>query len=374
MGDDLEVVEPRRSSAQVEKLLRTREARGLRWAITGRAVLIGFGALMLPLTYVSPVDTAFSIVLFSVGGLICAYTYGLARREQRLGFAAGLCIGLDVAVLFTLPFSWYHAVGGSAMSTAYMLKTDLAPLCIVLIAANGLAVRPLYPLLVTGASLLLYAIILGRALLDPRVVYTWSIADSVMGEAVHPGLFVWRLLTIAVVGAFFAWAAHASRRTVLEAVELEHANDEMRRRQSEIVMQGRLSALAGLVAGVAHEVNTPLGVVVSNIGTSETCATRLAQNAGDEQARGRLFPLLSQSLETARQAAGRIGALVDRLKQFAGLDQADVQTIQLEAALDRTLDLIDPEVRRAARIERRYGDTPSVRCRSRRSTRSSTPC
>ena len=337
----------------VDELLRAREARGLRWGASVRLVIIGLGALMLPSTSMTFGDTAVTSALLVIGAVISVYAYRLARREQRLAAAGWMCVAFDVVTLILLPLSWYASVGGPEMTPSFLLKTDLVPVCLMLIAANGMTLRPVYPLVVTGASLLLYGGFLACALFDARALFSFDVAEAVMGEAVHPGLFVWRMLTIGFFGGLFAWSAAQGHRTVREAVELEAANAEARRLQGELVMQGRLSAMAGLVAGVAHEINTPLGVVRSSVQTIGSAAKRLT---GEERVMG----VLRENVETAGEATRRIGGMVRRLRDFAGLDQAEVQEVDLEAALDRTVELLDPGVKGAVRVVREYAGGVSV--------------
>jgi signal transduction histidine kinase len=113
-------------------------------------------------------------------------------------------------------------------------------------------------------------------------------------------------------------------------------------------------------------VNTPLGVVQSSTATAESCAARLAASeAGPpDSQKQRLVQVLADSASAARQAAQRIAALVSRLRDFAGLDQAEVQETRIESALDRTLDLVHSELKGSIRVLRRYGDTPPVVCRA----------
>ena len=347
--------------AALEDLLRAREAQGLRWGITVRLTVIALGAAMLPATRISVADTVYTSLLLATGAAISIYGYGLARREQRLGRVGWMCLSFDIVTLFTLPVSWYMASGGPGISPSFLMKNDFIPVCLMVIAANGLTLRPAYPLVATGASLLLYAGFLAYGWGDPRVVFDWSVRESLLGPTVHPGLFAWRLATLAFFGGLFSWMAAAGQRTVREAVELELANAEARRRQSELVMQGRLSALAALVAGLAHEINSPLGVIQSCLQTIRSGAAKLAtSSAQNERARA----AVEESARTAGEAVDRMEGLLRKLKDFSGLDQAEVQEIEVEAALDRTIDLIDPGVRGEAKIERAYGGAGSLRCRS----------
>jgi signal transduction histidine kinase len=94
--------------------------------------------------------------------------------------------------------------------------------------------------------------------------------------------------------------------------------------------------------------------------TIRSAAARLAGKTQDERA----LAALQENVSTASAAAERIDGLVRRLRDFAGLDQAEVQEIDVEAALDRTIDLIDPTVRGGARVERAYAGGVRLVCRA----------
>jgi signal transduction histidine kinase len=345
----------------VEDLLRTREARGLRWGITVRLVAIALGGLMIPATSTTLEDKVFTTTLLATGAAVSLYAYRLAAREQFLGRAGWMCVAFDIFTLATLPVSWYQAVGGAAVPPSYLLKNDYLTVCLMLIAANGLTLRPLYPLVATAASLLVHAGFMLYGYGDPRFVFSFDARSAVLGDTVHPGFFAWRIVTIIFFGGLFAWLAEAGHRTVREAVELEHANAEARRLQGELVMQGRMSALAGLVAGLAHEINSPLGVVRSCIQTIKSAAAKVSANPAQPE---RALSILGENVSTATEAAGRIDSLVHKLRDFAGLDQAEVQDADLETALDRTLDLVDPAIKGAVEIRKAYCGAASLRCRA----------
>ena len=356
---------PHSTHKRLDDLLLAREARGLRWAIVGRLVLIGLGVVVVPLTSPTRTDLAFTFALLALGAGVCAYAYRLARQMRKLALAGWMCVSFDLITLAALPLSWYHAVGGAEMSPAFLLKNDLLLLCLMLIGANGLAFKPVYPLTLTAASYVVYAVILVNAVHDGRMIFSADLVRAVMADTVHPPIFFFRMLTIGFFGGVFVWLGRTGQRLVRDAVELEHANEEIRRRQAEWVMQGRLSALAGLVAGVAHEVNTPLGVLSSSVQTVESGVERLSTEINEDERKrhARTFGVLTRSACDARRAVDRISGLVSRLKDFAGVDRSDRQEADLEAALDQTLDLIAAEVRGAIRIEKGYAGIPAVVCR-----------
>ena len=73
-------------------------------------------------------------------------------RRTHVTWSGLLGVSYDVIALFLVPISWYAGVGGpEAVSGAFLAKTDIAFIGLVLVAINSLALRPLYPLIVTVA-------------------------------------------------------------------------------------------------------------------------------------------------------------------------------------------------------------------------------
>lgn len=120
------------------------------------------------------------------------------------------------------------------------------------------------------------------------------------------------------------WAQKDAEIQRLRNVELKKALEDLRAMQAELVNSEKLAALGSLVAALAHEFNTPLGVIQSASDLTLRCAEKIAE-----------APTLSL-LETLRtnatlmsRAAARLASVVQRLKSFAGIDQAAYQQIDL---------------------------------------------
>jgi signal transduction histidine kinase len=352
----------------IEELLRAAEARGLRWTVIGRLALIAAGGLTLPVLSSNAANTAYTALLLLSGIALAAYSLMLLRKQRKLRFVGYAGVSFDLFTMTTLSLSWYFSVGGEAVSRGFVVKNELILLCLIYIVINSLAVRPLYPLVITAGSIILHLVLLMYALGDPRLVISYDIPSSVLGPALHPGLFGWRIMSLLLIGGALSWLARLAHRTIRAGVELEHANEQIREKQAELVMQGKMAAVASLVAGLAHEINNPLGVVMSSLGTAESCVDRISEETNEparalEAPQRKALTLLKENIRNVREAAQRIGGLVTKLKDFVGLDQAEVQNADLEAGIEHALALIPPDLKQRVTIVKEFGHPPAVRCR-----------
>lgn len=152
--------------------------------------------------------------------------------------------------------------------------------------------------------------------------------------------------------------------------ELERVNLELRDTQGQMVQAAKMASLGQLVAGIAHEVNTPIGAVHSmhgslNLGLDKL-ETALEKRWDDPPLRdkkvAKTMGILRESAEIIGSGSRRVGEIVKRLKSFARLDEADEQLVSLEAGLDDTLLLLRHETKQGVEVVRDFEPMPEVRC------------
>lgn len=153
--------------------------------------------------------------------------------------------------------------------------------------------------------------------------------------------------------------------------EVEAATRDLRTSQAKLVQQEKMAALGKLVAGVAHEMNTPIGTINSNADTLARSLTVVRGIVSDESApeevreNNRLQKVLGLLEDIARinkLACERIVSIVGSLRNFARLDEADLQIADLHQGLESTLTLVYHEIKNRVEVIREYGEIPKVRC------------
>jgi len=143
--------------------------------------------------------------------------------------------------------------------------------------------------------------------------------------------------------------------------------------QAQLVQSEKLASLNRLVSGMAHELNNPIGAVQSTNATFLLGMDKLRHilsetelNPGAQKAAARIFTALEASSEANRQGAERVADLVARMKGYVQLDEAELQSVDINEGLDDTLTMVKHEFGTNVAIIREYSDLPPVTCFSSR--------
>jgi PAS domain S-box-containing protein len=152
--------------------------------------------------------------------------------------------------------------------------------------------------------------------------------------------------------------------------ELERANEELRETQSQLVQSEKMAALGTLVAGIAHEINTPIGAVGSMHDTLLRSLSRLRQTL-ESQPDGRaaerkqfetLFAVIDDANNVMQSGIDRVKTIVRRLRSFARLDEAELKTVDINEGIEDTLTLVHHEIKHDITLNRNFGDIPPLAC------------
>jgi signal transduction histidine kinase len=152
--------------------------------------------------------------------------------------------------------------------------------------------------------------------------------------------------------------------------ELEEANHDLKETQSQLVQSEKMASLGMLVAGVAHEINTPVGAMSSSHNTLVRALQKL-QTALDDACEGdneklqefeRLMKIIDDANEVITSGGSRVTNIVQRLKSFARLDEAELKKVDIHEGIEDTLTIVHHELKHTVEIVREFGEIPPIAC------------
>jgi signal transduction histidine kinase len=154
--------------------------------------------------------------------------------------------------------------------------------------------------------------------------------------------------------------------------------------QSQIIQQEKMASIGQLAAGVAHEINNPMGFITSNLTSLGKYAERLdtyiaalqgslaacPHHPGLEELDGLRQKLkidyiisdVTQLITESLDGANRVRRIVQDLKSFSRLDQAETSRVNLNDCLDTTINIAWNELKYVATLERQFGELPDIVC------------
>ncbi|MDP3229134.1 MAG: ATP-binding protein [Acidovorax sp.] len=167
--------------------------------------------------------------------------------------------------------------------------------------------------------------------------------------------------------------------------DLKDLNTKLSDAQTKLMQSEKLASIGQLAAGVAHEINNPIGFIFSNFGTLEQYLQDLFQmlqvyeeaeaSVGDETAVARIRNLradldidylkddIPNLMRESRDGIQRVRKIVQDLKDFSRVDaRQEWEPVDLHAGIDSTLNIVNNEIKYKADVVKNYGPLPEVQC------------
>lgn len=171
-----------------------------------------------------------------------------------------------------------------------------------------------------------------------------------------------------------------------EKAEQQQLIKKLEEAQNQLLQSEKLASIGQLAAGVAHEINNPIGFVNSNIGALDNyvksllqmidaygdAASKLPSMPPEFDAIAKLkkeldFDYLKEDIvdlvRESKDGLGRVKKIVQDLKDFSHVDSVpEWECADLHRCIDSTLNVIWNEVKYKAEVEKQYGTIPEVEC------------
>lgn len=144
--------------------------------------------------------------------------------------------------------------------------------------------------------------------------------------------------------------------------QLLAALEELKETQIQLVQSEKMASLGQLTAGIAHEINTPLGAINSNTDLIGLLLKKAGSSGDFGEEAENLLNKIKKANDTSILAVERIIEIVRTLKNFSRLDEAEFQETDLHQGIESVLLLAQHLLKNNIAVIRDYGEIPAIQC------------
>ncbi len=157
--------------------------------------------------------------------------------------------------------------------------------------------------------------------------------------------------------------------------ELQEAYLELKETQARLVHSAKMASLGQLVAGVAHELNNPIGFIYSNMSHLRDYTERIlvllhvAEKTPEQLALKKkelefeyILKDLPRLIKSCEEGARRTRDIVVGLRNFSRLEEAKVKKINLKESVENTLGLLSGDIKNRITVNINLDDAPEILC------------
>ncbi len=157
--------------------------------------------------------------------------------------------------------------------------------------------------------------------------------------------------------------------------ELEAANRQIRETQAKLVHSAKMVSLGQLVAGIAHELNNPIGYISSNMVHLQDYAEKLIKlvevaeqdpkklkKSKEQLEYDYIVEDLPKLIRSCQEGARRTKDIVTGLRNFSRLEEAKLKEVDVHDGIENTLSLLSGELKSRIRVHRQFQALPKIKC------------
>ena len=216
---------------------------------------------------------------------------------------------------------------------------------------------------------------------DGRTLECYSQPQNVLDSCAGR---VWSLRDITERLAAEALVRASEEKYRLQAEKLEHALQELKSTQSQLIQAEKMSGLGQLVAGIAHEINNPVNFIYGNLSYADTYTSELlslvevyrtyypepveaVQAKLEEIDIDFLASDFVKLVGSIRIGAERIQGIVQSLNKFSRSDEEGCKSVDIHEGINSTLMILQSRLkatpsRPEIKVEKIFAHLPEVEC------------
>ena len=224
-----------------------------------------------------------------------------------------------------------------------------------------------------------------------RLVMAYEKRNNKLRKQMFYSLIIVTLLTFtSAMAGVWVMRRYTNEQEIAEAKlrkekeEQEQLVKQLRDAHTQLLQSEKLASIGQLAAGVAHEINNPVGYINSNIGSLKQSLNDLfklldnyeqAEDKLSDEETKKLIQTIKQEIDLdflkedlkdlineSQEGVTRVKQIIQDLKGFAHMDEADWQWSDLHKGLNSTLNIVNNEIKYKAEVIKEYGEIPEVEC------------
>lgn len=145
---------------------------------------------------------------------------------------------------------------------------------------------------------------------------------------------------------------------------------EIHQSREQLMQSDKLAAIGTLAAGVAHEINNPIGYVNSNLNTMKKYLTRVTKFVGsakdvDKEELEDINEIIADfkdAVDESIEGTSRVKKIVADLKSFSRVDRAEMEYTDVNEGINSTLNIVWNELKYKCKVEKEFGELPDLYC------------
>jgi PAS domain S-box-containing protein len=145
---------------------------------------------------------------------------------------------------------------------------------------------------------------------------------------------------------------------------------EQHRHQTQLMQSEKLAGIGTLAAGVAHEINNPIGYINSNLNTMKRYLEKVHAylqglahpNLQQQAAIGEIMADFDDAIDESIEGTGRVKSIVVDLKSFSRVDRAEKEYANLNEGIESTLNVVWNELKYKCKVNKEFGKLPELFC------------